>query len=250
MVTYHRAGEKESRPSVLIGPQNVVNGRISLSNFPTPPTPDAGSGFPAYDEVRIYRNLAGDQNNFYLVDTVQPGSTYTDGRSDAEIADLSVPGNQLIDLDGPTINSSTLLTDVLKRDGLTYQNAFQIGTLSYSGRKGGRALGTKEFEVTAISTVQDFIDFIEAASGIQSLQLDSQNPILASENRIPGETGDLIPGGYIQDGALRFVSNTGELNALEIDLAAFRIEDASWKRDHSKPRVRRQSGSGRSKCGE
>lgn len=225
MVTYHRAGEKESRPSVLIGPQNVVNGRISLSNFPDPPVPTAGSGFPAYDEVRIYRNLAGDQNNFYLVDTVQPGSTYTDGRSDAEIADLSIQGNQLVDLDGPTINSSTLLTDVLKRDGLTYQNAFQVGTLSYSGRKGGRALGTKNFDVTATSTVQDFIDFIEASSGIQSLQLDSQNPILASENRIPGETGDLVPGGYIQDGALRFVSNTGELSALEIDLAAFRIED-------------------------
>ncbi|MEM1068941.1 MAG: flagellar hook-basal body complex protein [Planctomycetota bacterium] len=225
MITYHRAGERESRPSVLIGPQAVVNGRVSLSNFPTPPSPGPGGEFPNYDEIRIYRNLAGDQNNFYLVDTVAPGAVYTDGRSDEEIADLSVVGNQLVDLDGPTINSSTLLTDVLKRDGLTYQNAFQIGTLSYSGRKGGRALGAKEFDVNANSTVQDFIDFIEASSGIQSLQLDSQNPILASENRIAGEVGDLVPGGYIQDGAIRFVSNTGELNALEIDLAAFRIEN-------------------------
>ena len=226
MVTYHRAGEKESRPSVLIGPQNVVNGRVTLSNLPTPPVPAAGSGFPAYDEIRIYRNLAGDQNNFYLVDTVAPGSTYTDSKTDAEIADLSVAGNQLVDLDGPTINSSTLLTDVLKRDGLTYQNAFKLGTLSYNGRKGGRALGTKEFEITETTTVQEFVDFVESASGIQSLQLDSQNPILASENQIPGETGDLIPGGYIQDGTIRFVSNTGELNAMEIDLSAFRIEDS------------------------
>ena len=73
--------------------------------------------------------------------------------------------------------------------------------------------------------MQDLIDFIESSSGIQSVQLDSQHPIPASENRIPGETGDLTPGGYIQDGAIRFVSNTGELNALEIDLTAFRIED-------------------------
>jgi flagellar hook protein FlgE len=224
MVTFHRAGEKETRPSVLIGPQNVVNGRITLSNFPDPPIPEAGSGFPAYDEIRIYRNLAGDQNNFYLVDTVAPGDVYTDGKSDAEIADLTVSGNQLIDLDGPTVNSSTLLTDVLKRDGLTYQNAFQIGTLTYTGRKGGRALGSKEFEITGTSTVQDFIDFIESASGIQSLQLDSQNPILSSLNKIPGESGNLVPGGYISEGSLRFVSNTGKLNALEIDLAAFRIE--------------------------
>ena len=225
MVTYHRAGERESRPSVLIGPQSVVNGRITLTDLPTPPPVTPGSGFPAYDEIRIYRNLAGDQNNFYLVDSVPPGSTYTDSRSDAEIADLTTPGNQLVDLNGPSITSSTLLTDVLRRDGLTYQQAFNLGTLSYSGRKGGRALGTKTLEITDITTVQDFIDFIETSSGVQSVQLDSQNPILSSENRIPGESGELIPGGYITDGALRFVSNTGELNALEIDLAAFRIED-------------------------
>ena len=223
MVTYHRAGEKESRPSVLIGPQNVVDGRVKLSGFPVPPASDGG--FPAYDEIRIYRNLASDQNNFYLVDTVAPGEVYTDSRTDAEIADLSVPDNQLIDLDGPSINSNTRLIDVLKRDGLTYQKAFELGTMRYAGRKGGRALGAKEFQVTATSTVQDLIDFIESSSGIQSVQLDAQHPLSTSENRIPGETGDLVPGGYIQDGAIRFVSNTGELNALEIDLAAFRIED-------------------------
>ena len=224
MVTYHRNGEVESRPSVLIGPQNVSNGRITLSNFPTPPVPSVDDGFAAYDEVRIYRNLAGDQNNFYLVDTVPPGSTYTDSKTDAEIADLSDPANKLIDLDGPSINNSTLLTKVLKRDGLAYSNAFELGTLSYNGRKGGRSLGNKEFEITETTTMQDFIDFIEVSSGIQSLQLDSQNPILASKNNIIGETGDLVPGGYIEDGAMRFVSNTGELNALEIDLAAFRIQ--------------------------
>jgi len=223
MVTYHKAGETESRPSTVIGPQNVSSGRITLSDFPTPPVPSAADGFPAYDEIRIYRNLAGDQNNFYLVDSVAPGEVYTDSRSDAEIADLDIPGNKLVDLEGPEINSGTLLTDVLKRDGLTYQNVFEIGTLSYSGRKGGRALGAQEFEITATSTVQDFLDFVVNASGIQSLQLDSQNPILASENNIPGESGDLIPGGYIEDGAFRFVSNTGELNALDIDLSAFRM---------------------------
>lgn len=223
MITYFRNGQPESRPSELIGPQNVLNGRIVLSDFPAPPVPTVNDAFPAYDEVRIYRNLAGDQNNFYLVDTVAPGSVYTDSKSDAEIADLSIPGNQLVNLDGPDANSSTLLTNVLKREGLSFSNAFELGTLSYSGRKGGRSLGTKEFEITETTTLQDFIDFIEVSSGIQTVQLDSQNPLIASENNIPGETGDLVPGGTIENGALRFVSNTGELNALEIDLAAFRI---------------------------
>ncbi len=209
------------------------------------------AGFPPYDEIRIYRNLAGDQNNFYLVDTVPPGSTFTDGRSDAEIADLSVPGNQLIDLDGPTINSSTLLTDVLKRDGLTYQNAFQIGTLSYSGRKGGRALGTKEFEITDTSTVQDFIDFVESASGIQSLQLDSQNPdpgFGEPDSRRNGRPDSRWL--HSRRGMLRFVSNTGELNALEIDLAAFRIEDDRRQRHHAQPGVWCSSRSRGPKCRE
>jgi flagellar hook protein FlgE len=226
MVTYYKAGEPESRPSVLIGPQNINSGRISLSGFPTPPIPNSDGEFPVYDEVRIYRNLAGDQNNFYLVDTVAPGSVYTDSKSDAEIADLEQPNNKLIDLTGPTINSSTLLTNVLKRDGLTYQRMFEVGELSYDGRKGGRALGTKNFEVTASSTIQDFVDFVTASSGIQSIVQGAANPILESENRIPGETGALFPGGYVQNGALRFVSNTGEVNALEIDLAAFRIRTA------------------------
>jgi flagellar hook protein FlgE len=223
MITYFRNGQPESRPSELIGPQNVLNGRVVLSDFPTPPVPTVNDAFPAYDEIRIYRNLAGDQNNFYLVDTVAPGSVYTDSKSDQEIADLSIPGNQLVNLNGPNANNSTLLTNVLKREGLSFSNAFELGTLSYSGRKGGRSLGTKEFEITETTTLQDFIDFIEVSSGIQTVQLDSQNPLIASENNIPGESGDLVPGGTIENGSLRFVSNTGELNALEIDLAAFRI---------------------------
>lgn len=226
MVTYHKAGSTESAPSVLIGPQNVVDGRITLDGFPIPPTPPTGGGFPEYDEIRIYRNLANDQNNFYLVDTVSPFQTYTDSRSDAEIADLTVTGNKVLNLDGPTINSNTLLTNVLKRDGLNYTNVFTEGKMSYTGEKGNRLLGTKQFEITSTSTVQDLIDFVEEASGIQILQVDSQNPIPGSENNIPGESGSLTPGGYIQDGAIRFVSNTGELNALDIDLTSFRIEDA------------------------
>ncbi len=225
MVTYFKNGEPESRQSVLIGPQSIVNGRATLSNLPTPPLPPVAGGFPAYDEVRVYRNLAGDQNNFYLVDSIPPGQTFTDAKSDNEIADLTQPNNKLLDFNGPSINSGTLLTDVVKREGATYSQLFKEGTLSYDGRKGGRALGQQDFTINASSTVQDLIDFIEAASGIQSVQVDSQNPIPASDNKIPGETGKLVPGGYIVDGALRFVSNTGTLNALEIDLSAFKMTD-------------------------
>ncbi|MFG0263998.1 MAG: flagellar hook-basal body complex protein [Rhodopirellula sp. JB055] len=225
MVTYYSSGDPESRPSSYLGPTSVVDGRITLSDFPTPPTPPAGGGFPAYDSVRIYRNLSGDQNNFYLVGEVAPGDTFTDSATDEQISDLSVSGNQLLDMDGPSVNSNTLLTDVLRRDGLTYEQVFSEGTLSYTGRKGGANLGTKELEITSTSTMQDLLDFIEDASGIQTLEIDSANPIPRSENNIEGETGELTAGAYIQDGRIRLVSNNGEANAVDIELSAFRLTD-------------------------
>ncbi|MFG0288086.1 MAG: flagellar hook-basal body complex protein, partial [Rhodopirellula sp. JB044] len=171
------------------------------------------------------RNLSGDQNNFYLVGSVEPGETFTDSRSDEEISDLDDSANQLLDMDGPSVNSNTLLTDVLRRDGLVYEQIFSEGTLSYTGRKGGRTLGTKELEITDTTTMQDLLDFIEDASGIQTLQVDSQNPIPDSDNNILGETGTLKPGAYIQDGRIRLVSNNGESNAIDIDLSSFRLTD-------------------------
>lgn len=227
MITYFHAGDPETRPSIVLGPQNIVDGRIHLTNFPTPPTPPAGGGFPAYDGIRIYRNTATDQNSFYLVDTIAPGTSYTDSKSDAEISNLALPGNKLVDLEGPTINSNTLLTNVTRRDGLDYVNPFGLGSLSFQARKGGRSLEAKGFEITANSTVQDLVSFMQSSMGIQTQGSDSANPISGSVNNILGETGTLLPGAYIRNGQLRIVSNNGVDNAIDIDLTSFRVRDAT-----------------------
>ena len=226
MITYYKAGQPESRPSALVGPQNTVNGRVHLTNFPTPPVPPPGGGFPAYDKIRIYRNTATDQNSFYLVDTITPGQDYTDSRSDASITNLSIAGNQKVDLDGPQIDSNTLLVNVLSRNGFEYENTFAEGELSFSARKGGRNLDTKTFQVTATSTVQDLVSFMRDAMGIQTDSGDAQNPLPGSLNNIPGETGTLLAGAYVQNGQIRFVSNNGTDNAVQIDLTSFRLRDA------------------------
>ena len=224
MITYYKAGEPETRPSALLGPQNIVDGRVHLTNMPTPPVPPASGGFPAYDSIRIYRNTAGDQNSFYLVDTITPGQDYTDSKSDAEISNLTVIGNKKADLDGPEIDSNTLLTKVLKRDGFNYSNVFSEGELSFNARKGGRNLESKTFQITATSTVQDLVSFMQEAMGIQTDSLDSVNPMPGSLNNIAGETGTLNPGAYIRNGQIRFVSNNGTNNAVSIDLTSFRIK--------------------------
>lgn len=227
VITYAKAGEPESRPSVLVGPQNIVNGRVQLSNLPTPPVPGPTDTFPAYDTIRIYRNIASDSGSYYLVGEVPPGQDFTDSRLDSDISNTSTPGNQALGFDGPTINSNTLLTNVVKRDGLDYENMFQEGTLSFSPSKGGRSLGTKTFEVTATATVQDLLDFMQDATGIQTALDDPQHPIGGSLNNIPGETGTLSPGFTISNGKIRAVANNGVNNAIDIDLGAFVLRTTS-----------------------
>lgn len=223
LVTYYRLGEEESRPSLLLGPQNIVNGRAQLTNLPTPPVPPPGGGFPAYDRVRIYRNLAGDSNQFYLVGEVAPGQDFTDTRSDASISNLSTIGNKTIDFDGPKVDSNTLLVNVIKRDGLDYEQLFQVGTLDFTARKGQRTLAPKGFEITSTSTVQDLMDFMQSAVGIQTALDDPQHPIPGSVNNIPGETTPLSPGIVIKDGQIRLISNNGVDNEVQIDISSFRI---------------------------
>jgi flagellar hook protein FlgE len=223
VVTYAKTGEQESRPSLLIGPISAVNGRIELSNLPTPPVPGPGDTFPAYDTIRIYRNLSSDSGSFYLVGEVNPGENFTDGRTDADISDVTTPGNQALGFDGPTINSNTLLTNVIRRDGLNFDQVFQEGTLEFTPRKGGRTLGAKSFDITSTSTVQDLLDFMQSAMGIQTAIDDPLNPIPGSVNNIPGESGTLAAGLTISNGQIRVVANNGVDNALDISLASFRL---------------------------
>lgn len=220
LITFARTGEEESRPSLPLGPINVVNGRIHLSDLPAIPT---GPGIPAYDKIRIYRNLASDASQYYLVDEVDPGEDFTDSKTDAEISDLTVLTNKRIDMDGPKLASNTLLTNVLRRDGFDYDSIFELGTLSFQGRKGGRALERKEFTIAADTTVQDLMDFMNDVMGIQDSLDDPQHPIPGSINNIPGETTTLSPGATINNGKIRFVSNNGVDSALSIGLSAFQL---------------------------
>ncbi len=221
LVTFYRTGFEESRPSELVGPQNVVNGRVLLTDLPSIP-----SGInPPYNQVRIYRNLSTDSSQYFLVDTVSPGTDYTDSKTDATI---SGSGAVALDFDGPKASSNTLLVNLVRRDGLKYESLFDLGTatsgvVSFAGRKGGRALGSKDFVVDATTTFQELADFMDEAMGIRSTIDDPQNPIPNSVNNIDG-SGLLTAGSSLNNGQLRFVSNNGVDNALSIGLASFQFQ--------------------------
>jgi len=233
MVTFRDSvAGTETRPSELVGPVTVVNGRVTLSNLPSIPPGTS------YDQISIYRNIASDNANYFLVGNVNaPGGTppsFTDSRSDASISDLTISGNKQVDLDGPQVTFSTRLVDILKRDGLNYENAFEPGTLTFQSRKGGRLLDSKEFTIRdgsvpgeQATTLADLLTFMNQAMGIQTTIDDPTHPIPNSQNEIPGDSSVLSPGATVTGGKIRVVSNNGVDNAIAISLSSFRVEDAS-----------------------
>ncbi|MDP6445155.1 MAG: flagellar hook-basal body complex protein, partial [Pirellulaceae bacterium] len=97
---------------------------------------------------------------------------------------------------------------------------------SFSARKGGRGLGTKDFAITATTTTQELVDFIGDATGIQAPADDPTNPIPNSVNTILGtnEPSELTAGSRIEaSGKVRVVSNNGVDSAVTVGLSAFQL---------------------------
>jgi len=206
----------ESRVNLDLSPStvNVVNGRVVLSNLPTA---DPTEGWVVR---RVYRCLANNDSDFHYlgeIPDVTNNITLTDATTDTVLA-----ARPPIDLDGPKILPGTRLTDVLRRSGTTFDHAFREGTLHFTGEKGGRTLATKDFTVTATSTVQDLMDFMDEAMGIQPTTADPTVPIPQSETAVPGVFAN--PGGTVDtQGRITLTANNGVDNAIQIKLSGMSL---------------------------
>lgn len=204
----------ESRPSPISNPINVTNGRVLLHSLPqtNPADPDDA----IWQVRRIYRCLSTNSNEFHFVTEIP--NTDQDWTITDSLVDADISGNPQIDLDGPKIIPSTLLVNVLSRDGSVYEQVFQQGTLQFTARKGGRELGTQEMRITTTTTVQDLIDFMDEALGIQQPNDDPLNPV-----PVDGKSGQ-TPGGMVSgDGRIIFTSNNGLDNAVSIGLSDMQL---------------------------
>jgi flagellar hook protein FlgE len=112
------------------------------------------------------------------------------------------------------------LIDLRRFDGSTYNKVFdftagQTATLQFTGKKGGRSLATKDLTIDQNTTVQQLMDFMTQAMGIQPLGQDQS-------------TG-LTPGGHVQSGHILMVGNNGVDNAVDVDLSGMSLvrQDAS-----------------------
>lgn len=218
-VTFFDAAGIESRPSAALE-ATVVNGGVQLQDLPI----DTLVAHPGAGWIGryVYRNVPSvNGNQYHRIATINDAGsvnwTYTD-----HVADASVTGNPQLDFDGPEMQSSTLLTNVLQRERLDYDNAFEAGTLEFSGKKGLRGLAPKTMTISATTTVADLVEFMEQAMGIQSPP--GPDPL----NQIPSDAGSGSPaGGYVTGGKIRFISNNGMHNALDIEPAGMRLTTAS-----------------------
>ncbi len=212
-VTYSN-GTSVSRPSPISLPITVTS-----SSQITVTIPKDTSG--QWTDAEVYRNDSTDPNTFYQVDDVkggasQSGLTFTDNLTDAQVT----AGATLSNMNGPSIETSTLLTNLISRDSNgNYDNVFpSTGSLSFTGNKGNADLAAKTFTVTNTSTVGDLMTFMQQAMGIQtSPGPDAANPIP------PDSVSALYPGGYVTDSSLQLVGNNGADNAISVGLSALQL---------------------------
>lgn len=203
----------ESRPTPLLGPINVVNGRIHLENLPV----DTSGQWTVR---RIYRNSASNPSQFNFVAEI-PNNTANESFTD-DVPDATIAGNAQVNLNGPPISSNTLLTNVLQYSNGTYQQLFQPGTLTFTGTKGGSQLSPTTFTITPTSTVLDLATFMQQSMGIQS------PPGPDTANPIPNDSSGVSPGTMVTaSGAIEFVSDAGVDNAVSIGLSALQLKTAS-----------------------
>lgn len=217
--TYVDAAGLESTPQ-LLPTECLLNtdGRVELTDLPCASAGDHPAG-GTWDSIRIYRNTTDHQSTYYLVkqiDTMTTGLDYTDSTSDAEL-ELET---RTLSFSGVPITYATLLTNVTRWNGTSYVQVFEPGVFAFTPTKGQRSLTTQNLPITATTTCQQLITFMEKSMGIQKTSPDPAHPIPPSNVETGGTAS---PGGTIINGAIRFVGNNGTANALAVSLSGMKL---------------------------
>ena len=212
-VTYFDAFGNESRPVAIGNPQNVNNGQLILTNLPVaePGNPDGWIG------RKVYRSSGFDPTEIRLVGEIHnmnPAATLIDRRSDSQLMEQP-PVNQA-GQGNVLINQSTLLVDVGRFVNGQFIYVFEPGMLTLTPQKGTQELRAATLEITANTTVGEYLVFLNEAFGIRS-----------AADGVPldqGKLGQFInggsPGAAVIDGSLFILSNSGTANGVN-----FRADD-------------------------
>ncbi|MEM6329323.1 MAG: flagellar hook-basal body complex protein [Planctomycetota bacterium] len=232
---YDPVNQVETRPTAQIGSQALTTpgGRIRLDLDDL-----ASPADPAFTQLRVYRSTLSDSSVFRRVDTdsapiAVTATSYVDSTPDSVLTDAVTPRAQ-VNLDGPPAGAGNRLVDLVVRNGTSYlENFFEAGTLTFTAEKDGVALEPKTLTITgdptvpggAGTTVQELIDFIREAAGI-----DTESDVTGTENAFP-TAGNV----QIVNGQIVITSNLGEENAVNVPLTAFRLQPTGSATSSSLP---------------
>ena len=220
-ITYTDALGSESLPVAIGDPYNINNGQVVITGLPVV---DPANNPDGWIGRKIYRSSGFDPTEIHLVGEIRnmdPSVTFIDRMSDAELIQqqaVSEAGRGSV-----LINSNTKLVDVGKFYHGQFVNAFEIGTLILTPEKGTQNLRAATLEITADTTVNDYLLFLNEAYGIRN----------AADGIPPdqGVIGRTINGGSqgaaVIDGVFYLLGNAGTTNALVFDSNDMQLRTAS-----------------------
>ncbi|MDR3233542.1 MAG: flagellar hook-basal body complex protein [Planctomycetaceae bacterium] len=207
-ITYIDAAGNESVPAAL-GEVNI-NDEAQNVAFSNLPADTAG----AWTGRRIYRSSATDPADIRLageIANMDAAAVFTDNVPNSQLA-----GNAAISFAGrgeTLVNRDTKLVNVGKFGEGGFANVFEAGTLTLTPQKGGQELRAATLEITADTTVGQYLDFLNEAYGIRN----AADGVPADQ----GAVGKTINGGNqgaaVIDGAFYFLGNSGTENTLHFD---------------------------------
>ena len=210
-VTYTDGFGSESVPVATGDPSTINNGQVVLSGLPVVDPADNPDNWTGR---KIYRSSGFDPTEIHLVGEIfnmDPTATFIDRMSDAVLMQqeaVSEAGRENV-----LITQSTRLIDVGKFYQGQFVHVFEEGTLTLTPQKGTQNLPTATMQITAETTVGDYLLFLNEAFGIRNLT-----------DGVPldqGVLGRTINGGSqgaaVMNGSFYLLGNAGEANALTFD---------------------------------
>ncbi|MDR3198859.1 MAG: flagellar hook-basal body complex protein [Planctomycetaceae bacterium] len=211
-LTYTDNAGNESRP-VQIGEEVQLNlgGQLLLSDIPAA---DAANNPDGWTGRRIYRTSGIDPTNIRLVGEIpnmDQNAVIIDRTSDTAL--LNNPEVSEAGRGNVNINNTTRLLDVGKYENGDFIRVFSEGTLTLKPNKGGEELRWETLEITAETTVGDYLKFLDESFGIRN----AADGIPPDQGSIGKTVNNGSQGSTTIDGSFYLLGNGGAENALELD---------------------------------
>ena len=220
-VTYTDAFGNESIPVAIGSPSNINNGQVVLSGLPTV---DPANNPDNWAGRKIYRSSGSDPTEIRLVGEIlnmDPNTTFIDRKSDAEL--MQQQSVSEAGLGSVLINQNTKLVDVGKFYQGQFVRAFDVGTLTLTPQKGTQNLRTATLEITADTTVREYLIFLNEAFGIRS----AADGVPLDQGALGSTINGGSPGAAVINGSIFLLGNAGTANALVFDGNDMLLEPAS-----------------------